>query len=99
MQDDALYEYFTVKECLTFAARLRLKCSKADQDRKVKELMSELGLVGVQDTIVGSIVKKTISGGERKRTSIGVELITDPSVILLDEPTSGLDSFKAKKIC
>jgi ATP-binding cassette, subfamily G (WHITE), eye pigment precursor transporter len=44
-------------------------------------------------------MKKTISGGERKRTSIGVELITDPSVIILDEPTSGLDSFMAKSIC
>ena len=44
-------------------------------------------------------MKKTISGGERKRTSIGVELITDPSMILLDEPTSGLDSFMAKSIC
>ena len=43
-------------------------------------------------------MKKTISGGERKRTSIGVELITDPSVVLLDEPTSGLDSFRAVKI-
>ncbi len=47
------------------------------------------------DTPVGSTKKKTISGGERKRTAIGVELITDPSMILLDEPTSGLDSFKA----
>lgn len=49
--------------------------------------------------MIGSVLKKTISGGERKRTSIGVELITDPSVILLDEPTSGLDSFMAKTIC
>jgi len=44
-------------------------------------------------------MKKTISGGERKRAAIGVELITDPSVILLDEPTSGIDSFMAKIIC
>jgi ATP-binding cassette subfamily G (WHITE) protein 1 len=48
--------------------------------------------------VIGSVTKKTLSGGERKRTSIGVELITDPSLILLDEPTSGLDSFKALKI-
>ena len=44
-------------------------------------------------------MKKTISGGERKRTAIGVELITDPNIILLDEPTSGLDSFMARSIC
>ena len=48
--------------------------------------------------MVGSIAKKLISGGERKRTAIGVELITDPAIILLDEPTSGLDSHTAVKI-
>lgn len=48
--------------------------------------------------MIGSAEKKVISGGERKRTSIGVEMITDPSVLMLDEPTSGLDSFKATSI-
>ena len=57
-----------------------------------------MGLQECQDTLVGSTLKKSISGGERKRTAIGVELITDPRVILLDEPTSGLDSFTAVKI-
>lgn len=58
-------------------------------------MIKELGLAHVADTMVGSQRIKTLSGGERKRVAIGVELITDPSLILLDEPTSGLDSFKA----
>jgi ABC-type multidrug transport system ATPase subunit len=58
-------------------------------------LIKELGLVGASNTLIGNAMRKTLSGGERKRTAIGVELITDPSMLLLDEPTSGLDSFKA----
>lgn len=61
-------------------------------------MIEDLGLEDCQNSQVGSILKKVISGGERKRTAIAVELITDPRVILLDEPTSGLDSFTAVKI-
>ena len=57
-----------------------------------------MNLTHVADTLIGSHLKKTLSGGEHKRTAIGVELITDQSLILLDEPTSGLDSFKALQI-
>ena len=64
----------------------------------MQDLIDDLGLQECQDTVVGSVLKKTISGGERKRTAIGVELITDPKVVLLDEPTSGLDSFTAVRI-
>lgn len=60
--------------------------------------MNELNLTHAADTLIGSVLSKTISGGERKRTAIGVELVTDPALILLDEPTSGLDSFKALSI-
>jgi len=91
-----LFEYLTVKEALTFAARLRLpQLSKEQQDKRVEKLLNDLGITHVKDSMIGSAIRKIISGGERKRTSIGVELVTDPSVILLDEPTSGLDSFKA----
>ena len=61
-------------------------------------MIVDLGLTQCQDTLVGSNMMKTLSGGERKRTAIGVELICDPKVILLDEPTSGLDSFTAVRI-
>ena len=74
---------------------MKLGGSIEDQDARVEELLIELGLYGIKDTEIGSSMRKTISGGERKRTAIGVELVTNPSLILLDEPTSGLDSFKA----
>ena len=49
----------------------------------------------MKDTQIGSAIHKSLSGGEKKKISIGIELITDPQLLLLDEPTSGLDSFKA----
>ena len=98
MQDDVVFAYFTVREALTFAARLKLQIPEAEQDQRINKLIDDLGLGECQHTLVGSIQKKLISGGERKRTAIGVELITDPKVILLDEPTSGLDSFTAVRI-
>jgi ABC-type multidrug transport system ATPase subunit len=69
-----------------------------DREERIDKLISDLGLKNSQNTQIGSVMRKTISGGERKRTAIGVELITNPSLILLDEPTSGLDSFKALQI-
>ena len=67
--------------------------------QRVEEIIDELGLKHCQHVQIGSVLTKTISGGERKRVSIGVELVTDPSLIVLDEPTSGLDSFRATAIC
>jgi ABC-type multidrug transport system ATPase subunit len=58
-------------------------------------MLKKLKLDGCKNTVVGGILMKGLSGGERKRTSIGYELITSPSLFLLDEPTSGLDSHTA----
>jgi len=67
-------------------------------NEKVENLIQRLGLMAAASTKIGGRMIKGISGGERKRTSIGYELITDPKLLLLDEPTSGLDSSTAFKI-
>ncbi len=66
-----------------------------EQDLKVIDVMRQLGLSDLADTTIGSVKRKSLSGGEKKRVAIGVEIVTDPSLLILDEPTSGLDSFKA----
>ena len=96
-QDDVLFQTMSVRECLDFAARMRLPPT-ADHDAKVTELIESLKLEKAADTKIGGSLVKGVSGGERKRTSIGVELITDPNLIFLDEPTTGLDSFTATNV-
>lgn len=97
MQDDALLPTSTPREALRFSATLRLPSSvtKAEIDSMVEDLLSELGILECADVIIGGALLKGISGGQRKRTSVGVEVITDPEVLFLDEPTSGLDSDSA----
>ena len=65
---------------------------------KVNKLIEDLGLTTCADTLIGSPIIKGISGGEKKRTSIGADLLTNPSIIFLDEPTTGLDSSTALKV-
>lgn len=88
----------TVKECLEFAAKLKLPGTMAQKMARVNLLISDLKLHKCANTKIGGPLVKGVSGGERKRTSIGVELITDPSLIFLDEPTTGLDSFTATSV-
>ena len=95
MQDSILFDFFTVNEALNFAASLRLTQGKAEIDKRVLKIVNLLGLQKVRFTRIGSVFNKTLSGGEKKRLSIGIELVTDPSLIVLDEPTSGLDSANA----
>lgn len=88
----------TPVEAFIFAAKLRTTLDEPNRIKKVAQLLDRLGLTHCQNTRIGSERLKGLSGGERKRTSIGYELITDPRMILLDEPTSGLDSTTALKI-
>ncbi|XP_071701455.1 ABC transporter G family member 26-like [Rutidosis leptorrhynchoides] len=99
-QDDVLYPQLTVEETLIFAAFLRLSgsMSKRQKYERVEVILKELGLERCRKTRVGGGFISGISGGERKRTSIGYEILVDPSLLLLDEPTSGLDSTSANKL-
>lgn len=78
-----------------FAAKMRLQGSAESKERRVDYLIKRLRLSKAQNTKIGGALLKGVSGGERKRTSIGVEIITDPQMIFLDEPTTGLDSYTA----
>lgn len=85
----------TVKEALTFAAALKMNFSPDERAKKVGEMLALLGLSGIENTIIGDSSMKGVSGGERKRVAVGMQLITDPSLLFLDEPTSGLDTLNA----
>ncbi|XP_059669718.1 ABC transporter G family member 26 [Cornus florida] len=99
-QDDVLFPQLTVEETLVFAAFLRLPSSMSRRQKyeRVQMIIKELGLERCRHTRIGGGFIKGISGGERKRTSIGHEILVDPSLLLLDEPTSGLDSTSANRL-
>ena len=100
-QDDSLQVTSTPREAIYFSAKLRLARSTPDSqlEKLTTRMITELGLTTCADTIVGGALIKGISGGERKRTSVGVELVVKPALVFLDEPTSGLDSFSAVQLC
>ncbi|GAB5354528.1 hypothetical protein AAMO2058_000126200 [Amorphochlora amoebiformis] len=94
LQDEMFFGTMTVREVMYFTARIRLPESMKDEEKigRADEIMTLLGIGKCCDSIVGTPFQRGISGGERKRLNIAVQLITWPSLILLDEPTSGLDS-------
>jgi ABC-type multidrug transport system ATPase subunit len=98
MQDDILVPTMTPRESFEFALKITTNLTNEQVKEKVDELVKRLGLRECQNTMNGGKMIKGISGGERKRTSIGIELITNPKLLLCDEPTSGLDSHTALKI-
>ena len=99
-QDDIIHPKLTVEENLLFSARYRLTKRMKRQDilAVVDRAIHLLGLVDVRNQLVGNEESRGISGGQRKRVNIGLELVADPWVLFLDEPTSGLDSTSCRHV-
>ena len=91
-QDDIVHPELTVFEAVKYSARFRLPpdYSEEEIDRRVDQTLRDLGLEGVKNLQIGKPEKKVLSGGQRKRVNIALELVTDPVILFLDEPTSGL---------
>lgn len=94
-QDVTLLGTLTVYETLYFSAKLRFRDSLGDSEtrRIVMCAIEDVGLVDSMNTPIGNWFRRGISGGEKRRVSIAVELLTSPTLIFLDEPTSGLDRY------
>ncbi|XP_057538489.1 ABC transporter G family member 20-like [Amaranthus tricolor] len=97
MQDVLLFPGLTVEETLMFSGEFCLPrtISKAEKRARVQGLIDQLSLRHAAKTVIGDEEHRGVSGGERKRISIGIEIINDPPILFLDEPTSGLDSTSA----
>jgi len=93
-QEDALVGSLTVSETLSFAARLSLpsSVSKLERIQRIEALTTAFGLQNQANNLIGTPIRKGISGGQKRRVSVAAQLITSPKLLFLDEPTSGLDS-------
>ncbi|MEN9578946.1 MAG: hypothetical protein RJA70_1955, partial [Pseudomonadota bacterium] len=91
-QDDIVHPELTVYEAVRYSAKFRLPPDFTDEEieRRVETTLRQLGLESVQHLQIGKPEKKVLSGGQRKRVNIAMELVTDPVIMFLDEPTSGL---------
>ena len=98
MQDDFLWPALSVKENMMYAGRLYLGESAKVVEEKVEQLIKATGLSSCKDTKVGNLLLRGISGGQKKRLSLAIELLKSPTVLFLDEPTSGLDAAAAAAI-
>ena len=97
-QDDIVHPQLTVRQALYFAAKLRTDLNDEEIAKRTKKVLEDLGIPDKVDTVIGSPENKTLSGGQRKRVNIALELIIDTPVLFLDEPTSGLSSYDAESV-
>lgn len=99
-QEDALIGSLTVKETVAFAARLALPKAISKQERmmRVQDALMAFGIQGQADALIGTPLRKGISGGQKRRVSVASQLVTSPKILFLDEPTSGLDSAASREV-
>lgn len=99
-QEDALIGSLTVRETVDFSARLSLASSvtKCERLTRVDDLLKAFGLTDQAHTLIGTPLRKGISGGQKRRASVAAQIITEPKIMFLDEPTSGLDSSASYEI-
>lgn len=98
-QYDALHQSLTVHEVLAFSAALRLNASPEERERRIRRVLRGLKIEHIANSRLGGERKRGVSGGERRRAAVGVELVASKRVLILDEPTSGLDSAAALALC
>jgi ABC-type multidrug transport system ATPase subunit len=99
-QEDALIGSLTVKETVGFAAQLALPKSISKQERitRVQHALVSFGIQEQADSLIGTPLRKGISGGQKKRVCVASQLVTSPKILFLDEPTSGLDSAASREV-
>ncbi|KAK6512390.1 hypothetical protein TWF481_001276 [Arthrobotrys musiformis] len=99
-QEDHLIGSLTTRETLDFSAKLALSNSitAAERKRRIDALLASFGLVGNQTTLVGTPIRRGLSGGQKRRLGVASSLITCPKILFLDEPTSGLDSAASYEV-
>jgi len=99
-QEDALIGSLTVSETMYFAAQLALPSSinKSARKERISSLLASFGLQNQANTLIGTPIRKGVSGGQKRRVSVAGQLITSPKILFLDEPTSGLDSAASYEV-
>ena len=100
-QDDIIHPELTVYEALFYSSKLRLSSDLSDDEvnKRINTVLEDLGIYETKDVIIGSAqTTKGISGGQRKRVNIAMELLANPEIIFLDEPTSGLSSVDTQVV-